>query len=95
MRFINEHPTPAEKVMFEYKGLYLIQKTETSYRYAPVHLEQGYAYVPMLDVEKDAVEWDNTVIFDTCSETVTMHGDYDSISLKLIFQRMKELHWKI
>ena len=95
MRFANEHPTQAEKVMFEYQGLYLIQKTETSYHYAPVHLEQGYSYLPTLDVEEDAVEWDNVIIFDTFSETVTMHGDYDSISLKLIFQRMKELHWNI
>lgn len=95
MRFTNEHPTPTEKEMFKHNGLYLVQKTETSYRYAPIHLENGYSYTPTLDVKNDAIEWDNTVFFDTCSETVTLNGDFDSIGIQLILKRMKELNWNI
>lgn len=95
MRFTNEHPTPTEKVMFEYNGLYLVEKTDTSYRYATIHLENEYSYTPTLNVENDAIEWENTVFFDTCSKTVTLHGDFDSIGIQLILKRMKELNWNI
>lgn len=57
-------------------SLYLIQKTDTFYRYAPIHLKNGYQYTPELN----------------CSETVTIHGFYDSIGIQLILERMRELN---
>ena len=75
-------------------SLYLIQKTDTFYRYAPIHLKNGYQYTPELNVKDDAVEWEHTIFFDVCSETVTIHGFYDSIGIQLILERMRELNWQ-
>lgn len=43
--FTNENPTQTEKDMFEHYGLYLVEKTEDKYTYAPVHLKDGYTYL--------------------------------------------------
>ena len=43
-------PTQAEKAMFEKYGLYLVFKDEYSYKYAPVHLKDGYTYSPSIEV---------------------------------------------
>lgn len=92
MKFINENPTQTEKTMFEKYGLYLVYKNENSYRYAPIHLEEGYVYSVSIDVENNMVEWDHDIIFDMFSETVKISEDYyDDMAIGLIHSRMKEL----
>ena len=92
MKFINENPTQTEKTMFEKYGLYLVYKNENSYRYAPIHLKEGYVYSSSIDVENNMVEWDHDIIFDMFSETVKISEDYyDDMAIGLIHSRMKEL----
>ena len=79
MKYINENPTKTEKILFEKYGLYLIYKDEDSYRYAPIHIENQYVYPSSVEVENDMVEWEHDILFDIFTETVTIHGNYDSI----------------
>lgn len=93
MKYINENPTKTEKILFKKYGLYLIYKDEDSYRYAPIHIENKYVYPSSVEVENDMVEWEHDVLFDIFTETVTIHGNYDSIGITLIHERMKELNF--
>ena len=93
MKYINENPTKIEKILFERYGLYLIHKDEESYRYAPIHIKNQYVYPSSVEVENDMVEWEHYILFDIFTETVTIHGNYDSIGITLIHDRMKELNF--
>ena len=58
--------------------LYLIYKDEDSYRYAPIHIENQYVYPSS---EKQKMTWlngEHVILFDIFTETVTIHGNYDS-----------------
>lgn len=46
-----------------------------------------------VEVENDMVEWEHDILFDIFTETVTIHGNYDSIGITLIHERMKELNF--
>lgn len=94
MRYINENPTQTERVMFEKYGLYLVRKDKNSYRYVPVHLKEGYKYLPYIDVEDDEIEWEHEIVFDMLSETVRLNDIYDYMGIDLIYARMKELNFK-
>lgn len=94
MKYINDKSTQTEKTMFENYGLYLIYKDENTYRYAPVHLTDGYTYSPSIEVEDDMVEFEHAILFDISSETVTLNGYYDIQGIDLIHERMKELNFK-
>lgn len=80
-------------MLFEKYGLYLIYKDEDSYRYAPIYIENQYVYPSSVEVENDMVEWEHVILFDIFTETVTIHGNYDSIGITLIHERMKELNF--
>ncbi len=82
-----------KKYFLKKYGLYLIYKDEDSYRYAPIHIENQYVYQSSVEVENDMVEWEHDILFDIVTETVTIHGNYDSIGITLIHERMKELNF--
>lgn len=94
MKYINDTPTKTEKIMFENYGLYLIHKDENIYRYAPVHLKEGYTYSPSIEVEDNMVEYEHAILFDISSETVALNGYYDIQGIALIHKRMEELNFK-
>ena len=52
-----------------------------------------YVYPSSVEVENDMVEWEHDILFDILTETVTIHGNYDSIGITLIHERMKELNF--
>lgn len=94
MKYSNENPTQTEKILFEQYGLYLIHKDENSYRYAPIHIKNQYAYPAAVEVPDDMVEWEHTILFDLFTETVTLSRMYDLQGIDLIHERMKELNFK-
>lgn len=92
-KYINKEPTQIEKAMFEKYGLYLVFKDKHIYKYAPVHLKNGYVYSPIIEVENDMVEWEHSIVFDTLAETVRLNGFYDFMGIDIIRERMKELNF--
>lgn len=91
--YVNKKPTQAEKAMFEKYGLYLVFKDEDSYKYAPVHLKDGYTYSPSIEVEDNMVEWEHAIVFDMFTETVTLNNSFDFMYINVICDRMKELNF--
>lgn len=62
-------------------------------RYAPIHIKNQYVYPSSVEVENDMVEWEHYILFDIFTETVTIRGNYDSLGITLIHERMKELNF--
>lgn len=60
---------------------------------APIHIENQYVYPSSVEVENDMVEWEHDILFDIFTETVTIRGNYDSLGITLIHERMKELNF--
>lgn len=95
MNLKNLNPTETEKQMYQYMGLYIVEKTDDIIKYAPVHVDNDSKEFPLeLTLESSQVEWDNNVIFSLMSECVTMETWFDMKGITLIQQRMVELGWK-
>lgn len=63
------------------------------YKYAPVHLKDGYTYSPSIEVEDNMVEWEHAIVFDMFTETVTLNNSFDFMYINVICDRMKELNF--
>lgn len=96
MTFENQNPTETEALLYRYYGFYLIEKSEDSYRYAPIHADNDNKEIPLeINIEKEMVEWENAILFDCMSETVTISPCYYDIDFfVLIVRRMEELGFK-
>ena len=90
--FTNENPTQTEKTMFEHYGLYLVEKTEDKYTYAPVHLKDGYTYQTSVNADDETIEWNHTIEFDTSLDLVKINHFCDLMLVELVRSRMKELN---
>ena len=90
--FTNENPTQTEKDMFEHYGLYLVEKMEDKYTYAPVHLKDGYTYQTSVNADDETIEWNHTIEFDTSLGLVKINHFCDLMLVELVRSRMKELN---
>ena len=96
MTFENQNPTETEALLYRHYGFYLIEKSEDSYRYAPIHADNDNKEIPLeINIEKEMVEWENAILFDCMSETVAISPCYYDIDFfVLIVRRMEELGFK-
>lgn len=103
MRLENMNPTETEKLLFKYCGLYLIGSSDTSFRYAPVHIKENPVNFPCVieNIESEMIEYGSVITFDCISETIRFGNKYskteeyyDIDTMFLILQRMKELDFK-
>lgn len=92
----NLKPTETEKLLFHYYGLYLIKTDEWITEYAPVHVEKTSDIFPLTinNINEEMIEWNNSITFDSMSETVIIKSFYDLDAIVLIAQRMEELGFK-
>lgn len=96
LSFENGYPTETEKLLFRYYGLYLVESTEYSMKYAPIHTEGKNDNFPTVieNIESEMIEWDNSIVFDLMSETVRMNSCLDLDGIILIQKRMEELEYR-
>lgn len=96
LSFENADPTETEKLLFRYYGLYLVESTEYSMKYAPIHTEGKNNNFPTVieNIESEMIEWDNSIVFDLMSETVCMNSCLDLDGIILIQKRMEELEYR-
>lgn len=91
MKLKNLHPTEAEKLMFKWDNLYLIDKTDTYLKYVAMYTECEN-FPTVLNIDEDAINYNYYVTFDILSETVSLPKQffiYDFIHI--LDMRMKEL----
>ena len=98
MKLENGNPTETEKKLFRYMGLYLIRRNENSIEYAPIHVDDSIDinkdFPTIINIDRDMVEWNDRVVFDELSETVSLNTFYDIDGIFLILKRMEELNYK-
>lgn len=92
----NKTATDVEKEMYAYLGLYLVEESEDRLIYAPVHDENPDRsnFPESIEVEQDFIEYEDKIVFDNLSETVTIQSYYDLDAMSLFCERMKELGFK-
>lgn len=98
MKLENYNPTETEKLLFRDWGLYVIRREENCIEYAPIHVDDSIdinkGFPAIINIDKDMVEWDNRVVFDSLSETVSLNSYYDIDGIFLILKRMEELNFR-
>lgn len=90
----NPKPTESEKQMYRHYGLYLVQKTDCSLKYAPVYLDHYDRYPESITTNAAFFDQSRAVIFDLMSENVLLNSFFDVEAIELICSRMKELNFK-
>ena len=92
MKLMNQEPTETEELLFYYYGLYVVESSEETVKYAPVHTENRSKTFPnAIEIDEVMIEWDNSVTFDKTSETVMLNSFCDIDEVNLILKRMEEL----
>lgn len=96
MKLENYYPTETERLLYIYYGLYIVEKNEDTLKYAPIHIDTDNRkdFPTSVDIDKEMIEWDNAVIFERLSETVSINSYYDIDGISLILKRMEELNFK-
>lgn len=96
MKLENHNPTETEKLLFRYYGLYLVETSEWTVKYAPTHTDNKSEEFPYVieNINTEMIEWDNAITFDKMSETVSMNSFYDIDGIILISNRMEELEFR-
>ena len=97
----NKSMTDAERLFCKDFSMYLVSVeyddtgAPCSYGYSPILSEDLNDCPGMLYVCRDDVDWSSGFIFDTCSETVDITGNFDKQALfdmvTAVNLRMKEL----
>lgn len=95
----NPNPTESEKKMFDYCGLYPVER-RTLYgaeyiKYAEIHLsKQSDDYPTRVETLEQNINFDNTITFNGAAEGIKLHMQYaDTKVILLILDRCKELGW--
>ena len=96
LKFENSNPTETEKLLFRYYGFYLIESTDNSMKYAPIHTDGNGDNFPDVieNISSEMIEWDNSIIFNLMSETVRLSSYFDIDGIILIQKRMEELGYR-
>lgn len=97
---LNVTPTEAEKQLYQYAGFYIVEKdragTDAEYlKYAVCHTNDSLreSFPKMFTIPSNAIDYDNTIIFDCLNKEMRLSCYADAHVLKLILERAKELGW--
>ncbi len=93
-----ESATEVEKLMYKYYGLYPVTKTDTYYRYVPIHMNNNNNNnneLPTGQIDYTHVEWKNDINIYLMSETIEIKNTHCDIDLLvLLTKRLEELNVK-
>lgn len=99
----NNNPTKAEKGLYHNYGYYPVERHPVSngnsdadytyIRYAVCYTEpeQRKSYPSVIEIEEQNIDYENSITFETCAESVKISGLADTDLLEIILERAKEL----
>lgn len=103
IRLENNNPTKAEKGLYHNYGYYPVERHPISngnrdadytyIRYAVCYTEpeQRKSYPSVIEIEEKNIDYENSITFEACAESVKITGRVDVDLLEIILERAKEI----